>query len=110
MLHKCANPECSTPFRNISRGKLFHIAAGILAAPAARDLNSPRAIEHYWLCDQCTASFTLATDRDGGLTVVPLPALLRKPVQSTAEWPSNFNDGPDSLGENWERRVARAWR
>ncbi len=110
MLHKCANPECAAPFRNISRGKLFHLATATLplALPSGRN-GPPPVIEHYWLCDQCTTAFTLAMDPQIGLNVVPLATPLRQPVQATADWPARLNDGPDNLGENWEvRRKAGA--
>jgi hypothetical protein len=107
MLHKCANPDCSSPFRNISQGKLFHIAADLLPATPKNGLDRPpRAIEHYWLCDKCTATFTLVASGETGLSVVPLP-VLRKPVQAATDW-RRFNEDLDNLGENWELR--RAWR
>lgn len=110
MLHKCANPDCSTSFRNISQGKLFHIATGMLQVPAKNASDRPpRSIEHYWLCDKCTARFTLVASGETGLSVVPLPAG-RKPVQPATDW-QLLNEDLDNLGENWElRRPGRAWR
>ena len=80
MLHKCANPACSSLFRSLSHGKLFlldidssaAIASGI--APAIRRGRSGRQMERYWLCDGCSSILTLAFERGRGMVTVPLPA------------------------------------
>jgi len=73
MLHKCANPVCTVPFRSLREGKLF------LAETSASDLNSTfdnrrklRRREHFWLCDVCAVHFTLRFDTDLGMLTVPL--------------------------------------
>jgi len=79
MLHKCANPACSSLFRSLSRGKLFlldrvtaPVASGV--ASANRRNRSGRQIERYWLCDACSSLLTLTFDRGQGMMTVPLPA------------------------------------
>ena len=74
MLHKCANPACSTPFRSLREGKLF------LAETFPTDLNSHfdgtrrkiRRREHFWLCDACSCHYTLRFDPNLGMLTVPL--------------------------------------
>ena len=74
MLHKCANPACTVPFRSLREGKLF------LAETLPSDLNASfdgnrrkvRRREHFWLCNACSAQFTLHFDADLGMLTVPL--------------------------------------
>jgi hypothetical protein len=74
MLHKCANPACTVPFRSLHEGKLF------LAETYPSDLNTSfdgkrrklRQHEHFWLCDICSAHFTLRFDAALGMLTVPL--------------------------------------
>ena len=74
MLHKCANPACTVPFRSLREGKLF------LAETFPTDLNAAfdgnrrklRRREHFWLCDACSAHFTLRFDTTLGMLTVPL--------------------------------------
>jgi hypothetical protein len=73
MLHKCANPACSVPFRSLREGKLF------LAEMLPSDLTSfdgsrrkLRRREHFWLCDACSTHFTLRFDINLGMLTVPL--------------------------------------
>lgn len=79
MLHKCANPACSSLFRSLSRGKLFLVdidrsaAVAPRSAPAIRARRSAHRVERYWLCDGCCSHITLTFERDRGLVTVPLP-------------------------------------
>lgn len=74
MLHKCANPACTIPFRSLREGKLF------LAETFPSDVNSTyegtrrklRQREHFWLCDDCAAHFTLRFDSSQGMLTVPI--------------------------------------
>lgn len=80
VLHKCANPACSSLFRSLSRGKLFLLATDASAvmasgiAPSIRRGRSVRQIERYWLCDGCSSLCTLTFERGRGMVTVPLPA------------------------------------
>lgn len=72
MLHKCANPACTIPFRSLREGKLF------LAETFPSDLNGfegnrrkLRRREHFWLCEACSAHFTLRFDPNQGMLTVP---------------------------------------
>ncbi len=66
MVAKCANPQCNSEFRELSKGRLF------LLPPISqfRDsfANQPRLIDHcYWLCPHCTVTHTISIS---GTTVV----------------------------------------
>jgi len=84
MLSRCANPECGKPFLRLREGRLFLVETERVIKPAlavppfvrARQLQ--RRVEHYWLCDDCAANWSLAYDRDRGITLVRL----RRPVES----------------------------
>jgi len=77
MLHKCANPQCASPFRKLSEGKLFLIEVD--ASDLTRYRNPVwqggfgRRVEYYWLCDQCAAILTLSFEKERGMVLVPLP-------------------------------------
>jgi len=72
MVSKCANPDCSTPFRNLRSGRLIRVESRP-AAPAVRtqlEFGEPLSIrraEFFWLCDDCS-SRGLAFQKDGSLT------------------------------------------
>jgi len=78
MVSKCANPDCSTPFRNLRSGRLIRVESRPVA-PAVRtqlEFGEARAIRHaefFWLCDDCS-SRGLAFQKDGSLTAPPLCA------------------------------------
>jgi hypothetical protein len=80
VLHKCANPACSSLFRSLSRGKLYlldrensaPVATGVVTVFRAG--RSGRQIERYWLCDGCSSRLTLTFERGRGMVTVPLPA------------------------------------
>jgi hypothetical protein len=63
MLSKCLNPTCSTPFRYLREGRIFHLqirASGETGATCRR--------EYFWLCGSCCAAFTVVV-KDGAGTV-----------------------------------------
>jgi hypothetical protein len=87
MLSHCANTECHKPFLRLREGKLFLVETDRVAKPGepsvppfvrARQLQ--RQAEHYWLCDECAAQWTLIYDRERGVTLAPV----RRPVTGTA--------------------------
>jgi hypothetical protein len=83
MLSRCANPECGTPFLKLREGKLFLVETERVTKPAlavppfVRARKLQRSVEHYWLCDECAAEWTLAYDRDRGISLVPLRRSVR---------------------------------
>jgi len=40
--------------------------------PFVRARQLQRQVEHFWLCDECAAHWTLVYDRDRGITLAPL--------------------------------------
>jgi hypothetical protein len=76
MLAKCANPNCSVPFRYLREGKLFQVERDeanqpILKGPRPRP-RPDRRVEYFWLCGICAARVTLAFDRVRGMITVPI--------------------------------------
>jgi hypothetical protein len=75
MLHKCANPTCTAPFRSLREGKLF--ISETYSADAQEVENGARRKprrEHFWLCDSCSSRFTLQFDTKLGVMTIPLDA------------------------------------
>ncbi len=74
MLHKCANPACTVPFRSLHEGKLFLAETVPSDVGGAFDGNRRklRRREHFWLCDVCSAHLTLRFDTTLGMLAVPL--------------------------------------
>jgi hypothetical protein len=74
MLHKCANPNCTVPFRSLREGKLFMAESFPSAGNSTFDGNRRklRRREHFWLCDACSSHFTLRFDSTLGMLTVPL--------------------------------------
>ena len=85
MLHKCANPDCTNPFRKLSEGKLFLVeteAAKGRFPKASWDGTSGHHLEHFWLCAGCSQSMTLTYEKGRGIVTVqkqmpPKPERLR---------------------------------
>jgi|SRR5579872_1350596 hypothetical protein len=81
MLHKCANPDCTSPFRKLSQGKLFLVNVPLEAADARRTRwrVQPRSrVEYYWLCDPCAFALTLSYEKGRGVVAVPLAGNTKK--------------------------------
>ena len=79
MISKCANPECSAPFRYLRDGKLFRVDLDQLELQTERSVsNRWHRLEHFWLCGRCAATLTLVTEKGKGVTAVPLSQVLRK--------------------------------
>lgn len=59
MVARCANPQCNSEFRELSKGRLFLL-------PPASDVGEsfasvPRMIDHcYWLCPRCAITHTIS--------------------------------------------------
>ncbi len=95
MLSQCANSRCSKPFLRLREGKLFLVEAerltepGSASPPFVRARQQQRCVEHYWLCDDCAALWTLIYDRDHGVELAPL----RRPVGRVAPAVSAVSSG-----------------
>jgi hypothetical protein len=84
MVSKCANPTCPASFLYLHQGKLFRMAveSGNSEGLSPEIRRAQSHVEFYWLCDECSATMTLAYKKGFGVTAVP--ALARPPVASTA--------------------------
>ena len=77
MVSKCANPDCSTPFRYFHTGKLFR-ADTAFGFDRRRTMGQEvqqgkplRRLEFFWLCDECARKMTLIFDKESGVAVHP---------------------------------------
>lgn len=92
MLSRCANLQCCKPFLRLREGKLFLVETERLskpgepmAPPFVRARRQQRLVEHYWLCDECAAQWTLIYDQDRGIALAPLrSAAIVPPARSGA--------------------------
>jgi hypothetical protein len=77
MVAKCANPECSVPFRYFHTGKLFRVetATGLdrrrTMGPDGEQRKVLRRLEFFWLCEDCAGKMTLIFDKESGVTARP---------------------------------------
>ncbi len=96
MLSQCANPQCGKPFLRLREGKLFLVETERVAKPGepavppfVRARKQQRIVEHYWLCDDCATQWTLVSDADHRIALVPL----RRPVVSVSAEKGNEHGG-----------------
>ncbi len=87
MVSKCANPECMARFRYLHEGKLFQVDISAekpaLNRPQPLPTSKPgHHIEHFWLCGDCAASFTLVVEPTGVVVTVPIDPPLRRAAAS----------------------------
>lgn len=78
MIAKCANPDCSAPFRYFGEGRLFPFEIKDPSEPC-RDVPNAVCVRKprhhtifFWLCGRCAADLTLRFDPRHGLSVEPL--------------------------------------
>jgi hypothetical protein len=64
VIGNCANPNCSRPFRYLSRGRVY-----LAYVPDASCPNARRR-EHFWLCEQCVKRYTIAMNSSKGAVCV----------------------------------------
>ena len=55
MLSRCANPDCRTPFDH-GHGRFFRFRQDSLQSVSLRNSHS---VQHHWLCDTCSKTYTL---------------------------------------------------
>jgi hypothetical protein len=56
---RCANPECNSEFRELSKGRLFLLPPPPEVGESFASV--PRIIDHcYWLCPQCANTHTIS--------------------------------------------------
>jgi hypothetical protein len=74
MVSKCANPDCSVPFRYFHTGQLFRVdtATGLDRRRSMGQDSSHKALrrlEFFWLCENCAGKLTLIFDKESGIAV-----------------------------------------
>jgi len=62
MVEKCVNPFCNRPFRYLGHGKLFVVEFPRRLAERRQHVAGRR--EHFWLCDECARTMTVAVRRE----------------------------------------------
>jgi hypothetical protein len=79
MLSRCANVQCAKPFLRLREGKLFLVETERIAKPGesagppfVRARRQQRQVEHFWLCSECAARYSLVYNRERGVALVPL--------------------------------------
>lgn len=82
MIGKCANPNCSKPFRYLNDGRLF------VQGPAGRrhrySNRRDNRVSYAWLCQDCAAVWTVKVEAERGFCVVPLESSAEKRSVSPA--------------------------
>ncbi len=68
MIEKCVNPFCNHPFEYTGHGKVFSVEFPARFAEVQRLL--PPRREHFWLCEDCARTMTIAVRRDFDLVSV----------------------------------------
>jgi hypothetical protein len=84
MLSKCANPKCSAPFHYLHDGRLFEVQVtpeeiAVTATETSENSQKkpPRKVERFWLCSKCSATMTLAVNRENEILLLPLKRTAR---------------------------------
>ncbi len=93
MLSKCLNSRCSATFQYLGQGRLYRVdfadagkkSAGAGKGTVACIRSQTHPIEHFWLCDACAATMTVALSDAGEVRLVPAMASGPKPIVSAAK-------------------------
>lgn len=78
MISQCANPACGIPFYYLRGGCLYRFDIKSPCLPckdvpnAVCSLKPSHAAIFFWLCEQCSAQYSLRFEFRDGLTLVPL--------------------------------------
>ena len=82
MVSKCANPQCSTPFRYLYEGRLFRVEKQalepVVPGEPEREFEikkQSRRVEFFWLCRRCSATLTLDYEEASGIRVIAVRPL-----------------------------------
>lgn len=88
MLSKCLNSHCSATFQYLGQGRLFRVdfadARKSRALAGKETVSSIRSkacpIEHFWLCNDCSATLTIELSDGGEVRLIPNEISERKPA------------------------------
>ena len=92
MLSKCLNPCCSATFQYLRQGRLFRIDFTEMDRRSARSgqqiadsqRGNARPCEHFWLCEKCAATMTIAVSGAGEVCLVPFEVSAGQPSAGPA--------------------------
>lgn len=79
MVSKCANPQCDRTFHYMHEGKLFQLrlepVQGVMDSyedQFNQGLAARTRLHFYWLCDECSWTYTLVVHGGNTITLEPL--------------------------------------
>ncbi len=79
MISHCANPACGVPFHYLRGGRLYRFDLKSPNFPCNDvpnticSLKPTQAVVFFWLCEHCSAIYSLRFDSRSGVTLVPRP-------------------------------------
>jgi hypothetical protein len=76
MFSTCANPDCRSAF-DYREGHLFRFHK---AYPAGERPPNTHAVQHLWLCGNCSADYTLAYEDGYGVVILRRPDTAGQPM------------------------------
>jgi hypothetical protein len=69
MFSVCANPDCKRPF-DWEQGRLFRFHKDYPVGGSPPNIHS---VQHFWLCNSCSATYTLEYRDSRGVLIKSLP-------------------------------------
>lgn len=78
MISHCANQSCAQPFHYLRGGRLYRFELRAPSTPCADvpnaicSLKPSHATVFFWLCEQCSAKYSLYFNLRDGIRLVPL--------------------------------------
>lgn len=67
MVDNCANPKCDKPLHYLRDGRVFVFE--VAGASLGPDGKRSRALQHYWLCGDCSHSLLVELHPETGITI-----------------------------------------
>jgi hypothetical protein len=69
MFSECANPDCRILFVDFRLGTLFRFHKK--SSDSADAPSNFHSVQHFWLCDRCSQTYTLEYIQDVGVLMHP---------------------------------------
>ncbi len=77
MISECANPQCATPFRYLTKGSILVLKNRKKPGPAAKHGD----VEWFWLCEKCSPWFEIWIPPNGQAECVRKTQFRSNPVR-----------------------------